>query len=320
MQPHTTDSVDVVTFGETMALFRASETSAPRAGSEFVLGIGGAESNVAIALARLGVGVRWIGRVGDDELGRVIARELRAEQIDARLILDTEAPTGLMVKHRSTGGHVNVTYRRTGSAGSRLASSDVLAAIRGARVLHLTGITPALSPTARDATLAAARHAQSAGIEVSLDLNYRSALWSREEAAPVLRRLIALSDVVFASPDEAAILLPDAMDETALLEGLTAAGPTEAVLKLGERGALATADGERRQRRAVPVNVIDTVGAGDAFVAAYLAERLTGLPLIDRLDTAVTAGALACTVAGDWEAAPTRADLARMARADPVIR
>jgi len=315
----------VVTMGETMALVKA-ETPGPLAHTRSLsIGMGGAESNFAIALSRLGVSVTWAGRVGDDSLGELVLRELRAEGIDVHSIVDPEAPTGLMIKERRTAEQLKVWYYRSGSAGSRLRPQDVPEEqIRAARLLHLSGITPALSASAAAAVNHAVAVAHSAGTLVSLDLNYRSALWSPEEAGELYRRLLPQVDLVFAGDEEATIALGPGRTRSheplALAHRLAALGPSHAVVKLGALGAVAVADNVDHVQAAVPVNVVDTVGAGDAFVAGYIAEFLAGENLEQRMKTAVRTGAFACQVPGDWEGMPRRNELDLLEAKDPVAR
>jgi 2-dehydro-3-deoxygluconokinase len=147
-----------------------------------------------------------------------------------------------------------------------------------------------------------------------VDVNYRSKLWSRYDAAPVLLDLVSRAYLVFASPDEAAIFVGPG----AVVDGLAALGPKEVVVKDGARGCTALIDGSRFALPALPATVIDPVGAGDAFVAGYLAERMAGAEPEQRLRTAIAAGAFAVTVPGDCEGLPRRADLA--AAGDDVRR
>ncbi|OLR92710.1 sugar kinase [Actinokineospora bangkokensis] len=286
-----------------------------------VLGVGGAESNVAIAVARLGGRATWVSRVGDDALGRAVTREVRAEGVDVRAPLDPGAPTGLMVKE-VRGGHPSaVRYYRAGSAASRLSESDVdPELVAAADVLHLTGITPALGPGPLRAVERAIALARAAGVPVSFDVNHRRTLWADSRAAPVLARLVASADLVFAGVEEAELVLGRGGTDEELAAGLTALGPATAVLKLGERGALAHADGRFVPAPTTPVRVVDPVGAGDGFVGGYLAELVLGEPVERCLATANAVGGYACTVPGDWEGLPTRADLAAAARSGEVHR
>jgi 2-dehydro-3-deoxygluconokinase len=310
----------VVTLGETMGLFRATSVGSISHVSDFALGIGGAESNVAIALARLGVPVRWVGRVGADSIGRRVLRELRAEGLEVIGIVDRSAATGIMVKEQRTNDATRVQYYRAASAGSRLGMDDVAVAdIEHAALLHVTGITPALSDSAHHAVLAAISVAQNAGVPVSFDVNHRGTLWP-EDPAPVYRDLASRADIVFAGEDEARILFPDPASPQELAEEIAGLGPDQVVITLGEAGCVALVDGKSYTRAAIPVRAIDTVGAGDAFVAGYLAELLAGLPVEDRLTTAVTLGAFACLNSGDWEGFPTREELVVLTASEPVER
>ena len=300
----------LVTLGETMASLAAPGVGPLRHQHTMHLHVGGAESNVAISVVRLGGHATWVGRVGDDELGELVLTQLRGEGVDVRhAVRDEDAPTGLMLKSRRTSTVGRVTYYRRGSAGSRLSPADVpVDVVRAAGVLHVTGITPALSPSARAATFAAVEEARGAGVRVSLDINHRAALWSADEAGPVLAELATRTDVLFAGEDEAG-LLGAVGDPEEVVAALARLGPPVAVLKRGARGAMAAVDGGLVHVPAHAVVAVDPVGAGDAFVGGYLAELLLGADPKARLQTAAACGAFAVTVPGDWEGLPTRRDL-----------
>ena len=302
------------TFGETMGLVAADSIGPLAYAKSFSFGIGGAESNVAVGVARLGGPATWLGRVGHDATGALIASRLTAAGVRV-LAIEDDAFTGLMVRHRRSGEFTHVDYHRAGSAGSRLTPADVPSAeLTAAAVVHVTGITPALSQTARSAVFQAVETARAAGVPVSVDVNYRAKLWNRYDAAPVLRDLVSRADVVFASPEEAELFV----DPGDVLDGLAKLGPAEVIVKDGGRGCEALIAGERHTVPALPVTVIDPVGAGDAFVAGYLVERMAGADARQRLTTAIAAGAFAVTVPGDCEGAPTRAELAGLAGGDVV--
>lgn len=311
---------DVVTLGETMALMKA-DTPGPLAhASALSLGIGGAESNVAIALRRLGTSVTWAGRVGEDSLGDLVVRELRAENLNVVASYDPQAPTGLMIKERRTMDAQKVWYYRQGSAGSRLSPDDVPAGhIAAAKLLHITGITPALSISAADAVHLAIDHARAAETTVSFDLNYRSALWGPEEAGKQFRTIAARSDLLFAGDDEAALAVGGGTP-LQLAQRLCDLGPRQVIIKRGAAGSLALIDGKKYLQPAIPIRAVDTVGAGDAFVGGYIAELLEGEAAPLRLLTAARTGAFACLVPGDWEGMPRRKELALLDAGDPVAR
>jgi 2-dehydro-3-deoxygluconokinase len=304
----------LVTLGETMGLLRTVEYGPLRHARHLQLGVAGAESNVAIGVRRLGHPATWVGRLGTDEMGDLVEATLRGEGVDLCVGRDPQRPTGLMVKSQRTSSTTKVSYYRVGSAASVLGPEDVPAdLVASAAVLHVTGITAALSPSCRAAVDSAVGLARRAGTVVSFDVNHRSALWSDAVARPALRALVGQADIVFAGEDEAALVLgPEvAADASAaeLAAALAELGPREVVVKRGARGALAMVDGQRLEESAIPVAAVDPVGAGDAFVAGYLAGLLDGAGPAQRLRTANMTGAFAVTVSGDWEGAPTRGEL-----------
>lgn len=306
-------AAEVVTMGESMVVFVPESSGPLRHADRFTRGVAGAESNVAIGLCRLGHPAAWMGRLGDDEFGRYIWTTLRGEGVDlSHAAMDPDAPTGIMFKERAVGADSRVFYYRRGSAASRQDAPDLAAtAFQGARWLHLTGITPALGEAPRRATARALQLAREFGLGVSLDPNYRARLWSRAEAAPVLRALADQVDVLLISDGEGEVLYgvsePDAVASAAL-----ACGCRLVAVKRGERGALlATAQG-RWSIPAFPVPVVEPTGAGDAFAAGLLAGLLEGRSPESCGRLGAVCGALVCTVAGDWEGAPEAADAQRL--------
>jgi 2-dehydro-3-deoxygluconokinase len=300
----------LVTFGESMGLISTLDIGPIDFARAFRYGIGGAESNVAIGAARLGAPVTWVGRLGCDSTGDMIVRRLRAEGVRVHVVRD--GYTGLMLRHQWVAGHFSVDYHRADSAGSRFCATDIPDdLLGGAAILHLTGITPALSESARRAVFDATERARALGLTICFDVNYRAKLWEPAMARPVLRALAERSDILMAGPDEARLLLgdADAEDEHALLQRLAALGPSEVIVRDGPRGCSALIDGADFRLPAPRVLVVDPVGAGDAFAAGYLADRLAGeLPEV-RLRTAIMAGAFAVGVPGDCEGLPRRHEL-----------
>lgn len=294
----------VLCLGEAMVALRSQGRI--RLGDPMVASVAGAESNVAIGLARLGHPSGWAGQVGTDELGELVLRTLRAEGVDVRSVRrDTDRPTGVMFREQRTGDVIHVDYVRRGAAGSTLDPARIDETLEPAPALvHVSGITPALSETNAKATASALRVARGRGVTTSLDVNYRSRLWSRDAAAATLRPMLSDVDVLFASTDELSLVL----------DTDPAAGPVrEVVVTHGADGAEAWLDGDHRRSPARPVRAVDVVGAGDAFVAGYLSARLDGLALDARLSRGVDVSAVAVGSAGDWEGLPTRAELAAFA-------
>jgi len=316
---------EVVTLGECLVAFVATTPGPLADATTFDRFVVGAEANVAVGLARLGHSVAFIGRVGADGFGEAIARRLRGEGVDiSDLAIDPDAPTGLMFRERRVLGPAQVVYARNGSAGSRLAAAEVeraLARHTDSRWLHLTGITPALSDGALEATTRAIESGRAAGATISLDLNLRRRLWSDEAAAPVLRRLAAGADVILGSPDELAVLTRLTADHNReeLARAAIGLGPSIVVVKLGAAGALAIArdaPDEVVVRPAFPLTVVvDPVGAGDAFCAGFIAARLDGADLGTALEMGNACGAAAASAVGDTTGLPSRAELAAILRA-----
>jgi 2-dehydro-3-deoxygluconokinase len=318
---------EVVTLGECLAAFVATTPGPLAEASTFDRHIAGAEANVAVGLTRLGHTVTFVGRVGDDGFGTAIVRGLRGEGVDlTHLTVEAGGQTGVMFRERRALGAMNVAYHRAASAGSRVSVDDVERAAAGgvfdgARWLHLTGITPALSPTARAAAARAREIARDAETTVSLDVNLRRRLWSDDEAAPVLRELASAVDVVLGSTDELALVA--GMESEAAPEDLVAAvgrlGPGTVVAKLGRDGALGLEAGGllvAEPAFAVPM-VVDPIGAGDAFCAGFIAARLDGADLATALRRANACGALAVAASGDQAGLPDRAELDRFLAGGP---
>ncbi len=313
----------VVTLGETLAAATGTHSGALAAGAPLRLSFAGAESNVAVCLARLGHRTAWIGRLGDDDPGRMVLRGLRGEGIAVHAARTAEpAPTAFMLKQQRTADRVYVTYYRTGSAGSRLDETDVHPeVIASAAVLHITGITPALGPGPGRAVARALDLAREHGTLVSFDVNYRSALWSPRQAAAVLGPLVARADIVFAGPEELD-LVTDGGSRTVEKRAadLRGSGVREVVVKDGARGAWALGPDGLRRVAARQVTCVDPVGAGDAFAGGYLSALLDGLPVQDRLERGALCGAACVSTRGDWEGLLHRGELALLAASDDVRR
>src|SRR5699024_10037899 len=204
----------VVALGETMAMMRSGTIGSLAHLPSVDISLGGAESNLAIGLRRLDVPVAWVSRVGDDPLGTRVTREIRAEGVEVHCAIDPTWPTGLMVKSRPSGTTTRVDYYRAGSAASALTPDDLPEGlIEQADILHLSGITPLLSPTAHATNVAAVQRAAAAGTRVSLDVNYRSRLGSRAQLAELLGEILEHVDVLFGGPEELSILARDVAED-----------------------------------------------------------------------------------------------------------
>ncbi|MFF8862587.1 sugar kinase [Streptomyces sp. NPDC015139] len=348
--PDAVDVVDVVALGESMVTFLPSGPGRLADVASFERGIGGAESNVACVLAAAGHPARWVSRVGADGFGEHLVERIAGYGVDVGAVRrDAHRPTGVYFRtaaDRATDAH-EVAYYRAGSAASAMAVGNVdPAAVRAARVLHLSGITAALSHDCLELTreLTARRPGRPL---VSFDVNHRPALWPDADGPRVLLELARGADLVFVGDDEA----EHAWGITGGPEAIREALPEPAVLvvKQGAHGATAFAREEggaepgpppsgfaREDRDAGPrpplpappglepvfepalhVDVVATTGAGDAFAAGFLSGTLRGLPLRTRLRYGHLFAAAALTTPGDLAAPPSRRHADRLAAVDP---
>ncbi|HKC26835.1 MAG TPA: sugar kinase [Jatrophihabitans sp.] len=287
---------EVVGLGESMVVIMPTDPVPIEAAEYFVARVGGAESNVAMFLAELGHRAAWLSRVGNDPFGRILLRHLADGGVDiGAVVTDDSTPTGVYFKDPQPE-RTDVYYYRVGSAASCLdptvLQSPVLA---GAGVLHLSGITPALSPGCRRLIERAVFDRPLGETLVSFDVNFRPALWTGDTPGPVLRELANAADLVFVGLDEAERLWD--VSEPCAVRALLP-DPTTVVVKDGAVGAtVVTRDGEMVFEPALRVRVVEPVGAGDAFAAGYISAYLRGRPEQQRLRMGhlVAAHALAVT-------------------------
>ena len=300
---------DVVTFGEPMVLHLADGARPLPTATVFEAGIAGAESNVAIGLARLGHRVGFFGRVGADTFGSRIRQVLRGEGVSVdHLIDDPTRPTGLLIRDCPQGQPITVEYRRNGSAASALEPADVPHSwLTATRLLHVTGITPALSESALAATEQAMLTARAADAEVSFDPNIRLRLASPERWRVIVDQLARHATIVFTGQEEADMIAPGIPPG----QWYADRGATTVVVKNGAAGsseydcatATTTSVGIR------PVPVIDPVGAGDAFNAGWISAWLDGADADQaqrRLTTGATVASAVVATRGDVTGFPTR--------------
>ncbi len=317
---------EVVGVGECLIAFRGLPSGPFHAAQAFVPHIVGAESNTAVGLSRLGHRAAFVGRVGDDGPGDGIYRALRAENVDVtRLGTDPDARTGLLVRENRGFGPSRVWYYRTDSAGSRISANDIADSailIANARWLHISGVTLALSAEAQSSAFAAIDVARGGKTRVAFDVNLRTKLWSLTDARPVLLRAVGLADVVLASAEEATAVTGE-QDPWDAAQKLLSLGPQTVVIRLGDRGAISLgADGARNSCDAPAVaSVVDTVGAGDAFTAGYLAGLLENLSERQALELGAVCGSYAVAAGGDITGLPSREEArAFMGGGDDVLR
>ncbi|MEE1822533.1 sugar kinase [Streptomyces sp. BE20] len=317
-----------VCVGESMAVLLPDRPGPLESVEAFRLSVGGAESNVAGALAALGVPSAWISRVGDDGFGRRLLGELTARGVDVSAVaVDPHRPTGLYLKEigGSTGGGFDLGpgrsrlhYHRRGSAAAALSPAllaDPAAArlLAGARLLHLSGITAALSDDCL-ALLRALLADRRPGRLVSFDLNWRPALW-RDRDVSVLPPLLDAADLLLIGADEAeaAFGIGDPHE-------LRRRFPSPATLVVKDAARLVTAlerDGSTVSEPALTVEVVEATGAGDAFAAGYLAGTVRGLDQRRRLRLGHLSAACALTADGDQAELPPEPVVAALLAASP---
>jgi len=298
-------SLDVVTFGESMVLFAPSERETLESTFAYHASIGGAESNCAIGLARLGYSVSWVSRVGRDPFGARVLKTIRGEGVDvSRVEMCDSAPTGLMFKEPGPGNTTRVFYYRRQSAAAALRSAqfDSLSA----KYLFVTGITPALSDSNRKLTFDLVERFRAAGTKVVFDPNMRFRLWSAKEARNVFLELARNCDVLIPSLAEAEIMTGLNNEAEHMLDALLSLGPPQIVLKAGDKGAWYADGTEHGFCPCHSVVEIDPVGAGDAFCAGVLSGLLDGLPLRDSVTRGAALGAFCVSTFGDYQGLPDR--------------
>ena len=313
---------EVITVGEAMALFIARAAEPLAEVRDFERATAGAELNVAVGLSRLGFRVGYLSALGDDTLGANLLAFMDAEGIDrSRVAIDTHHPTGFMLKAMTEdGSDPQVEYYRRGSAASHLSSAVLPAALptalanadpwHQARLLHLTGISPALSDGCRELVFAMAQQARAAGRTVTFDPNLRPRLWpSQAVMIETLNALAPLADVVMPGLAEGR-LLTGHKDAAGIADFYLERGARQVVVKLGATGAYYADAAARGIAPGYPVAaVVDTVGAGDGFAVGVISALLEGLPLAQAAARGNAIGARVVQFRGDCEGLPTREQL-----------
>jgi len=305
------NSLDVITIGEAMAMFVATQTGDLEEMEQFIKRVAGAELNVATGLARLGLKVGWVSRVGNDSFGRFVLNSLKKEGIDGHGVsVDKHHATGFQLKSKvENGTDPIVEYFRKGSAASHLGVEDYNESyFSSARHLHLSGVAAALSASSYALLAHTAQSMKAQGKTLSFDPNLRPVLWKSEaEMVEKLNHLAFQADWVLPGLKEGMILTgqqtPEGIADFYLHHGVKAV-----VLKTGADGAwYKTADGEQGNVAPVKVdNVVDTVGAGDGFAVGVISALLEGRTLHQAVTRGNKIGALAIQVQGDSEGLPTR--------------
>ena len=304
--------IDILSFGETMAMFVAEQAGDLASVNAFHKRIAGADSNVAIGLSRLGFNVTWLSRVGADSLGRFVIDTLEKEGLDCRHVdIDPAHPTGFQLKSRTDdGSDPMVEYFRRGSAASHLSPHSIVPDLLKARHLHATGIPPALSEATRELSRELMTQMRKAGRSVSFDPNLRPSLWASErQMISEINRLAALAHWVLPGLSEGRLLT--GFDDPADIAAFYLDQGAEAVaIKLGPQGAYYRTQLDQGFVAGVPVtHVVDTVGAGDGFAVGMMSALLEHQSFAEAVRRANWIGSRAVQSRGDMEGLPTRAEL-----------
>lgn len=296
---------EVITFGESMGLLTAHDSRGLEYASVLNKSFGGAESNVAIGIARLGHSSGWFGRLGKDPMGQMIYKSIRGEGVDvSRVTFSEEHSTGMMIRENASGKS-SVYYYRKESAASHMKPEHLDDEyIRNAKLVHVTGITAAISKNGLACIERVIEIAHQAGVKVSFDPNLRLKLWSIEEARPVLLGLAEKCDYFLPGLDELKLLY-GTEDEEEIFERLTQLKAVS-IVKGGPDLTYVLQQGKRIE---VPYfkaeQVLDTVGAGDGFCAGFLSGLLKNGDVVEATRLGNLMGSMVIQAIGDWEALPT---------------
>ena len=314
--------IKFLTFGETMGQYNADFIGVYGVEGAYMLDCAGAESNVAVGLQKLDVSeveAVWVSRMGDDEAGQFVLDELK-DRISVKASKHAGEKTGISyLNHHPDGEHFK-TYFRAGSAASRLTFNDIEQHLQDADILHVTGITPALSDACYDTVMTSLKYARAHEIPVSFDLNYREQLWSPADAAGVFERMMEYADIFKLGHDEAETVWSGGLSPEVYARQFHEVNGGLVVVTRGTDGAVAYDGSNLVEHAGFSVNVVDPVGAGDAFVAGLLGgimERTSIRAFLEMeaeerapvlrhaLQVANVCGALTCTRHGDTAAMPS---------------
>ncbi|MDN3017960.1 sugar kinase [Paenibacillus sp. BSR1-1] len=300
--------LDVITFGEAMAMFMANQPGSLHQINQFTLELAGAETNVAIGLARLGLRAGWVSKVGSDPFGRFIIERLKNENVNIeQVLLDEQHPTGFQLKSRELEGDPEVQYFRKGSAASHLQIADFNEDyFQSAKHLHLTGIPLAISEQARAYAKHALSFMKNNGRTVSFDPNLRPSLWaSKEEMVEQINAVAFRANYVLPGITEGEILT-GYKNPRDIASFYLESGVELVVIKLGEEGAFYKTAFEEGTVPGFKVKaVIDTVGAGDGFAVGVISGLLEKLSIQETVARGNAIGSLAVQSPGDNDGYPT---------------
>ena len=291
---------DLYTFGELMALFMAMDTDSVKTASQYQMSAAGAEANVAVASHRLGIDVHFHSKVGNDYLGDAVIALMEKEGLETKHFVRSNSYNGALVRNRGQEEKLDVTYLRKCAAASTFQPEDIDEEILAkSRWIHTTGITAALSESARNTVAHALDLARKHKIRASLDLNIRLKLWSKEEAGRALKELAHDLELLTGGVDEYEIVFGGG-DPERNLKIAAEHGINIAIMTNGPEVMRILNNGERFDFEPHKIKIVDPVGSGDAAIAGTISGILAGLPLKDSISQGSKCGAMVASVLGDW--------------------
>ena len=298
-------STDLFTFGESLSVFISSDTDSVMSANKFERVTAGAEVNVAVALARLGLKAQYFSRFGNDQLGSVMLADIEAEGVDVSLAKRVDSFTGAMVRNPGKTAPVEISYLRKGSAASTIEPSDILDSyISSTRWLHATGITCAISESGAKTVKHALEKAAQLKVKSSFDLNIRRKLWSEDAARKVLEPLARDVELLIGGEDEYQVVFGQ-VDPKQILAEVNKRGCKIAVMTKGDQKMRFSIDGNYEEITPPKVVAVDPVGSGDAFTGGVIAGLLSGMSTKRALEQGSICGALVASMFGDWTGIPT---------------
>lgn len=324
-EPKRGEKMDVVSIGETMVSFTPNTNGQMRYAKQFSKRIAGAETNTLIGLAKLGHRTGWISSVGNDEFGSAILSAVRGEGVDTSQVhISLSSPTGLLFKEYMNEDHIQVHYYRNHSAASKLTPNDINEKyISESKYLYITGITPALSESCREAIFHSITIAKRHNVKVIFDPNLRTKLWDEVTAKKTLLAIAEKSNIILPGIQEGKFLFNESSPQK-IAELFHDLGTEKVVIKLGEKGAYYSTGSESEYVPAFRIKkVVDPVGAGDGFAAGFISGLLDQLPMSEAVARACVIGAVVTTVSGDIEGLLDRKGLENFTQSflsDDVLR
>lgn len=304
----------ILLIGEPMGLFIAREEVKLEEVNSWDFAVAGAELNVAIGLSRLEHEVTYLTRLGNDVFGKKIKKLLEDNRLDASWNeWDDSLSTGFMLKGKTSSGDPEVAYFRKGSAASAI-SVDTIKRVDFSKfkggILHVTGILPAISGTALEATIYSMKAAKEAGMTISFDPNLRPKLWKDTQTmCKELNRLAELADIILPGYKEGEILC-GTRDPEKIADFYLSLGVKIVIVKVGAKGAYAANKTERFYSPTFYAKqIVDTVGAGDGFAAGVLSAYAEGLSLQETVKRGNAIGTIQVMSKGDNDGLPTRKEL-----------